>query len=205
MTDRPLLVMLPGAFFKPGDFADHGFLEALRRQDSEVDAIVAHLPAEHYLEGDAASWLHAEIIGPAVECGQRRLWLLGISLGAMGALLYSQAHPEVIEGMVLLAPFVGSSGLVAAVAEAGGLAAWTPGPISSFDVEVGLMAGLKAQLPRSLYVGYGTADRFAAGARLLAAHLPPDRVFATDGGHDWPTWERLWKDIIARAPWKAPR
>ena len=205
MTDRPLLVMLPGAYFQPGDFADHGFLAALRRQAGGVDAIVANLPAERYLEGHAASWLHTEMIAAALARGRRRLWLLGISLGGMGALLYSQAHPTAIEGLILLAPYVGSSGLVAEVQAAGGLAGWQPGPISSFDIERGLMAGLKAGMPPSLYVGYGTTDRFAAAGRLLAADLAPDQVVVIDGGHDWPTWEQLWGEILTRVPWQAPR
>ncbi len=205
MTDRPLLVMVPGAFFQPGDFADHGFLNALRRQAGEVDAIVANLPADRYLDGDGASWLHTEMIAPALARGQRRLWLLGISLGAMGALLYSQAYPATIEGLILLAPFVGSRGLVAEVEAAGGLAGWEPGPISSFDIERGLMVGLKAKMPPLLYIGYGKADRYAAGGRLLAANLPPGQVVVTEGGHDWPTWERLWEEILTRVPWQVPR
>ncbi len=206
MTDRPLLVMVPGAYFQPGDFAEHGFLDALRRQAGGaggVDAIVANLPAERYLEGDAAAWLHAEIIAPALARGHRRLWLLGISLGAMGALLHAQAYPAVIEGMILLAPFLGTRGLIAEVAAAGGLARWQPGPIAAQDTERRLLAGLKAGLPPRLYVGYGMADRYAAAGRLLAAELPEGRAAVTEGGHDWPTWELLWREILARAPFDA--
>ena len=203
MTGRPLLVMIPGAYFQPGDFAAHGFIAALRHQPGGVDAIEANLPAARYLEGDAAAWLEAEIIAPSRARGHRRLWLLGISLGAMGALLHARAYSEALEGMILLAPFIGTRGLVAEVVAAGGLAQWEPGTIAPQDSERGLLAGLKDKMPPRLHLGYGRADRYATSAQLLAATTPEERVFVVDGDHDWPTWERLWHQILATAPFDA--
>ena len=42
-----------------------------------------------------------------------------------------------------------------------------------------------------LFVGYGTSDKLAAADALLAAELPPSRVFLTEGGHEWPAWRRV--------------
>lgn len=204
MTGRALLVMVPGAYFRPGDFADHGFLAALRQHATPVDAVVAELPDDRYLDGGVAPWLHAEIVTPALASGYRRLWLLGISLGAMGALLYAQAHPAAIEGIILLAPFLGTRGLIAEVRAAGGLASWEPGPFPPMDIERRLLAGLKAGLPPRLHLGYGASDRYATSSQLLAAHLPAGRVVVAEGGHDWPTWERLWRDILDTAPFDDP-
>jgi hypothetical protein len=31
---------------------------------------------------------------------------------------------------------------------------------------------------------------------LLAQSLPADSVAIIDGGHDWPTWTRLWENFL---------
>ncbi len=198
MTREILLVMIPGAYFKSGDFAAHGFVSAVRRHGAAAEVLESGLPPAHYLDGDVAPWLHAHVIAPAR--GGRELWLLGISLGALGALLYAQAHPGKVAGMILLAPYVGSRGLVAEILDAGGLAAWDPGTMTPGNFERPLLAGLKAGLPQNLYLGYGQADRFAPASRLLAQCLPASHVVTRPGGHDWPVWEQLWDDILTKRP-----
>ncbi len=198
------LVMIPGAYFRSDDFAAHGFLAALGRHGCPMDVVVADLPTEAYLAGTTSPWLHANIVVPALARGYRRLWLLGISLGGMGALLYAQELPEVTEGIILLAPFLGTRGLVAEVETAGGLASWDPGVIAPRDIERRLMAQLRTAVPPRLHLGYGASDRYAPASRLLAARLPPDRVVVADGGHDWATWERLWREILSTAPFDPP-
>jgi hypothetical protein len=34
--------------------------------------------------------------------------------------------------------------------------------------------------------------------RILHDLLDPERVFALDGGHDWPTWDALWQGFLDR-------
>jgi len=48
-----------------------------------------------------------------------------------------------------------------------------------------------------LYLGFGRSDRFCAAHELLAATLPPESVDVIDGGHDWPTWFRLWENFVS--------
>ena len=56
-----------------------------------------------------------------------------------------------------------------------------------------------AEMP-PLYLGYGLADRFAPNHRLLADALPEGHVFTTEGGHDWPQWSQLWRDMLHVLP-----
>lgn len=185
------LVMVPGAHFRPGDFAAHGIADSLRHRG--VEPIEADLPGQAYLDGDVAHRLHA-------LCPPGRFWMLGISLGALGAVLLAQAHPGRVAGLILIAPFLGSRGLVAEVLEAGGLDAWQAGTSGEHDFERRMMAGLKAGLPGNLSLGYGAQDRFAPASHLLARRLPPQRVVALPGGHDWPTWEALWSRLLESTP-----
>ena len=57
--------------------------------------------------------------------------------------------------------------------------------------------------PPAVYLGCGRDDRFATASALLAARLPADRVATAEGGHDWPTWTRLWETILRASALRA--
>ncbi|HXZ02373.1 MAG TPA: alpha/beta hydrolase [Stellaceae bacterium] len=207
--DRVLLVMLPGVGMEPEDFAAHGFIAAVRSRGLPVDIIAVGADLDLYLDQTIAADIDGALIAPARAEGYRRIWLLGLSLGGMGALLYARAHGASIDGVILLAPFLGTPGMVAEVARAGGLACWQPGEIAADDGERALLGWLKdyaAALPPrpTLYLGYARGDRFAEGHALLAARLPAEQVVVGEGGHDWQSWERLWRQVLDKRPFAAP-
>ena len=152
-----------------------------------------------YLDGTVGAELAALLQSAASR--HRRVWLAAISLGCFGALLLAEG-PVPIEGIVLLAPFLGTAGLIAEVQRAGGFKAWEPGALAEDDHERRLLARLKhygrqpEQWP-ALWLGYGRSDRFAAASRLLAQLLPPSRIVEIEGAHDWPSWARLWDRMLA--------
>jgi pimeloyl-ACP methyl ester carboxylesterase len=198
-----LLVMLPGAGSEAADFARHGLVAAAQRAVPGLDVVAVRPDIELYLDGRIIEVLHEEVILPALARGYTRLWLLGISLGGMGALLYASAHAEHIEGVLLLAPFLGTRGTIAALERAGGLATASVENAAATPTEARLLGWLQAHLQAgaarpALYLGYGEADRFAPGHLLLAGHLPPARVVTVPGGHDWPSWSALWNALLAR-------
>lgn len=189
------LLMLPPAGAKAADFAAEGLVEdAQARGDIEITAIEPDL--ELYLDGGIAGAVHA-VLEPARARG-RRIWLLGISLGGMGALLYAAAQPRAVEGIILLAPFLGTRGTLAALEKPGIAGAIPEGATVQ---EATLLAWLQDHLVSAgapaLYLGYGTEDRFGAGHRLLARALPPEQVAALPGGHDWACWRALWQVLLA--------
>lgn len=200
---RPLLVMLPGAGDRAADFIAQGFVAALRQRALPVDAIAADARSDYYLEHSVLGRLHDGVIAPARQRHPGPLWLLGISLGGMGAALYARAHPGEIAGLILLAPFFAVRGTIAGIARAGGFDAWQPGARAEGDAEGQLLAWLKAYRPGApglpeIHLGYGTNDRYAPASTLLAARLPPNRVATLAGGHDWVTWRLLWQTLLER-------
>ncbi len=204
-----LLVMLPGVGIEAQDFADHGMVAAVHELGLAVDIVAACPDLDLYLEGDIATALHRAVIEPALAQGYARLWLLGISLGGMGALLYASRYAAHVEGLVLLAPFLGTQGTVAEIAEAGGLSGWSPAGSSATVPEQRMLAWLQTFLEHrparpALYLGYGRADRFARGHRLLTEQLPHHAIVSEDGGHDWATWLALWRQVLDRAPFAEP-
>jgi pimeloyl-ACP methyl ester carboxylesterase len=202
---RTLLVMLPGVGMAAGEFAAQGLVDDVHARALPVDIIAARPDIELYLDGSVAACLQRTIIEPALAQGYRRLWLLGISLGGMGALLHASAYEGQVEGLVLLAPFLGTPGTIAEIDQAGGLAAWSAAHSAAVDTEKQALAWLQnftAKRPAApaLYLGYGRDDRFARGHRLLAQQLPDANVVTETGGHDWATWRPIWQRILCDDP-----
>jgi pimeloyl-ACP methyl ester carboxylesterase len=195
------VVMLPGARDRARDLVEHGFVRALRKRRLAVDAVIVDTDFDYYLEHRVVAQLEQEIIAPLRRGHQARIWLMGISLGGMGALSYVREHANGIEGVILLAPFLGTRGLIAEITRAGGLHQWRPGRVAPDDGERRLLMWLRnyragdPALPR-IYLGYGTEDRYAPASVMIAPQLPCQQVVSLRGGHDWATWLKLWDHML---------
>lgn len=198
-----LLIMLPGAGIEAPDFFAQGMITATHEFYPSADIIVAQPDMGLYLEDGVTKILHEQIIAPALARGHTRIWFLGISLGGMGALLYASTHQQNTEGLLLLAPFIGTRGTVAGLLRAGSLTSWRAENSIATLPEQRLLTWLQTHtLP--IYLGYGTEDRFSPAHELLAQHLPPEHVTTTPGGHDWPSWLTLWRNILLLSPFPRP-
>ena len=195
------LVMLPGAGDVAQDLVEQGFLSALRRRGIAADAWMADVPFDRYLDGSFAVQLERDVLAPLRGPGRARIWMMGISLGGMAALSAARRHPGAIEGLILLAPFLGTRGRIAEVAAAGGLRKWQPGAVSPADDELQVLSWLRDYragdpvLPR-VHLGYGIDDRYAPASELLARELPRAQVVSVEGEHDWATWLKLWEILL---------
>ena len=203
--NRVLLVMLPGVGIEADEFADRGLVASVHERGLPVDVVAVRPDLDHFLDNTVAAVLHRAVIESALMQGYARFWFLGISLGGMGALLYTSVHTAHVEGFVLLAPFLGTQGTVAEVAAAGGFASWSAKQFAATESELRMLAWLQDFLARPLsrpafYLGYGGRDRFSQGHRMLAERLPKQRVVTADGGHDWPTWVTLWPRFLDARP-----
>jgi pimeloyl-ACP methyl ester carboxylesterase len=203
--ERILLLMLPGAKNTPQQLVDNGFIRELRERGLPVDVLALHAHVDHYLNrADIEGLLH-HTLDQVRASGYRRIWLLGISLGGSGAMICATQRASEIEGVLLLAPFLGTRGLIAEVEAAGGLHCWQAGEIGSRDYERALLEQIRrsplatAEFP-VLYLGYGSEDRFRGASMMLSAHLPPHHVTVMSGGHDWDTWLVLWQNLLNKQP-----
>lgn len=205
VEDRVLLVMLPGAGIAADDFAAHGFIAEAQGRVPALDIIALRPDIELYLDGNIAPALHEGVIAPAIASGIRRIWLLGLSLGGMGALLCCSEYPGLVEGLVLLAPFLGTHGTMAELTRAGRFEDWTAEGSAATAPERQLLTWLRGHLRAGrktpkLFLGHATRDRFAAGHRLLAAAMPASQVVQVDGVHNWAAWTEAWREILALNP-----
>lgn len=206
-----LIVLLPGAYSHPDEFVREGFVQAVQTRRLAVDVMRVDAHLGYYNNASIIDRLRSDVLAPARARGYRAVWLVGISVGGFGGMIYAEARPGELDGLVVLAPYMGDRVLSADIANAGGLAHWQ-GPLGvpvgddRAQRETRLWKWLKGYAePRSaklppLYLGYGADDRFAFSHRLLGAALPADRVFTTPGGHDWPEWTRLWTAMLPKLP-----
>jgi pimeloyl-ACP methyl ester carboxylesterase len=194
---RCLVTFLPGLGDEPEGFLEHGFVDRLReaRVDADVRLVDAHFG--YYREQSVVERLTADVIEPAEAAGYEQLWLVGISLGGLGSLSLTTLDPERIDGLILLAPYLGLNGEVDAVMDAG----WpeqSEVPLEEpFDRIWRWLATRDRRGKPSLMLAYGEADRFRRGHRLASRALPDRDVLVAAGGHRWTVWEELWDAIVA--------
>ncbi|HEX2162576.1 MAG TPA: alpha/beta hydrolase, partial [Thermoanaerobaculia bacterium] len=204
-SDRCLVLLLPGRGDVPRDFAEAGFAEIAKNQgiDAEVVAVDSHMG--YLLDRSLVDRLEEDVVEPARRRGFEEIWWVGISLGGMASLLVLEERPEAVDGVVLLAPFLGEGETVDAVVETGDLLAWRPDPALPAGPE-GLWRRLWQSLQRRaadpgdgppLFLGFGDRDRYREAHRVLARTLPAGRVRVVPGGHDWQAWTLLWSEMTA--------
>lgn len=198
-TQAPvLLVMLPGAYNQPADFRAHGFVSAVRSRGLAADIVMADAHLGYFTDHSVIRRVRDHIVLPARRAGHAQVWLIGISLGGLAALCYAARHGNEIDGVVAIAPYPGSREVLREIDEAGGPAGWrAQARTAKDDIEREVWSWLADGMTTpnrtpSIYMGYGRADRFAAGNRLIAGALPTDRSLAVPGGHDWTPWLEVW-------------
>ena len=186
------VLMLPAAYSGPEDFVRAGFARAVRQRHLEVDLLFAHLTDRTLL-----ARVRQELLLPARAQGCS-IWLGGISLGGYVALCCAERYPQEIDGLCLFAPYLGSHIVTDEIARADGVHAWRPGEIAADDQERRIWRFIQTLGARALpiHLGLGREDRFAPRHRLMAAALAPGSVDIVPGGHDWPTWYRLWENFL---------
>lgn len=196
-----LWVMLPGAYMKPADFVEAGFVAAVRERGLPHDIALLDANIAEVADGSALRALQAFLQAESGVPG-RRIGLLGISLGAHLAMAClaragragDEAPPAGRAALaVLLAPYLGPRDIVAEVAA-------STGPLATGDIDREIWRWLKTRRSDDceLYLGYGSEDRFAGAHALMARTLPPACVDAQPGDHSWPVWTALWNRHLER-------
>ena len=194
------VIFLPGVLDKPKDFERHGFARVAREAGLDLHLVAADAHLAYYRERSAILRLRQDLIQPLIDQDQK-VWLVGVSLGGVGSLLYSRNHPSDIEGIVLLAPFLGDDEVIEEIRAAGGPLDWTP-PEQIAEDDVGRKVwswirtwhGLDQDRP-DFYLGYGESDDFAPSNGMLAELLDEQHVALHPGGHNWKAWVPLWKQL----------
>ncbi|MFL6258107.1 MAG: alpha/beta hydrolase [Thermoanaerobaculia bacterium] len=198
---RTLVVLLPGRRDSPEDFGRERFPEIAARAGAKADMIAVDAHLAYYYDRTIVERLREDVIAPARR-RYDRIWLVGISIGGTGTLLYAGQHPEDVNGLVTFAPYLGEDEVIREVSSAGGIRGWRPPePLAPDDFQrrvwvwlKGYEGGSEGRLP--LYLGWGRRDGFARANGMAAEVLPPKHVFTAAGGHGWKAWRSLWEQFV---------
>jgi len=168
---RDLLICLPGIGDEAKDFQDWGFVDLVRAHPWAADVLLVDAHYGYYADRTLLEQLHHDVLLPAASSGYRSIWLAGISMGGLGALLYASHYQEDVHGVVAIAPFLGAQTLVQEIALAGGLARWTSTVTASDEIRtVWSWARSRGQLGLSapnIFLAFGEEDIFVEAHRLL--------------------------------------
>ncbi len=198
-----LIVYLPGRKDRPEDFETKGLWQALQQQPLPFDAVAVDAHLGYYLKMSVVERILRDVVEPARARGYTEIYVVGNSLGGLGALLVEKSHPGTWAGIFLLAPFLGDDkDLYRAFENAGGVRKWAPDvDFARTDFSPRLWLWLKdwpehAASRPPLYLAYGESDRLRLGIDHLSPLLPPHRVLSTPGAHNWQTWLPLWRSLL---------
>jgi pimeloyl-ACP methyl ester carboxylesterase len=194
------VLLLPAAYTSIEDFVGAGFASAARAGNAPLDLQFVELKLQHLTDRSILRRLRHEIVLPARAAGCRSIWLGGVSLGGFVAIAYAERYAHEIDGLCLLAPYLGNHIVISEIERAKGLRDWTPGTLADDDDERRVWRFIKENSARAMpvHLGYGSTDRFAASHRLMAEALSPESVDIVPGGHEWSTWVQLWKNFLEK-------
>ena len=201
-----LVVVLPGRGDDITALQHAGIAQAIQSQWPDADVVLSGLAIGYYLHGGATQRLHDEVIVPAHAHGYHEVWLLGASLGGLGALMYDGQWPGTVDGIVLMAPYLGEKPLLQEIAAAGGIARWNPGPMparvdgDNFQHELWRHLQTWSRDParaHNVWLAYGDRDYLRDTMPALTPLLPASHVFVRHGRHQWTVWTPATREILA--------
>ena len=184
-------------------FAAEGFVEAVRTRGLPYDMVAPGAHFGYYKDRTLEERLRTDVILPAKARGYERIWLVGVSMGGLGSLLYLKQHPEDVDGVLTLGPFLGYDKIIDEIAAAGGVEQWQSGSFDRQDDWQRMMWQWLKERDRQpdaapIFLGFGANDPYVKAHRLLAGILPPQQVLEVDGGHSFSTFKRVWEIFLDR-------
>lgn len=199
---KQLVVLLSGRGATASYFKDNNWVELARYNGIQVDFVAPHAHFGYYMTNALLPRLHQDVILPARQMGYESISLVGISMGGLGSILYSERFPEEIDSIYLFAPYLGDKKVHDEIRAAGGLANWQIKPENSQDWNHYIWRRLKEitddeELNNKIFLGYGDEDKMQ-GLDLLEARLPREHVIKVSGGHKDVVFTRLWELMLEK-------
>jgi pimeloyl-ACP methyl ester carboxylesterase len=200
-ANQRLFVFLRGIGGSHHSFEEEGLVADVWARGLPFDVAVPNAHFGYYGDQNLVMRLKEDVIDPAKARGYQKIWLVGVSMGGLGALLYLMERPQDISGVYLISPFLGSQFFLEEIEAAGGVRQWNPGHYKAEeDWQRMLWHWMKTAIAdkpdKIVYLGYGTDDPFRSSPQLLATLLPPNSVYAIEGEHDYQTFKTLWKIFL---------
>ena len=205
------VIVLPGRSDDLAGLRASGIADAIHAAWPDADVLFVELSLGDYTveesgRRNAPQRLHDEVMPEVRRRAYREVWLSGASLGGMGTLLYDRTYPGDVDGLILLAPYLGDADLPREIVAAGGLRDWNAGPPAEVDAahwqrelwrHLQTLTGDPTQA-RRVWVAWGNDDPLRAPISLFAPALPATHALEHDGGHRWTVWTPAMGELLRR-------
>lgn len=195
-ANSTLVVLLHGRGGEADNFVRYGAVDEIRSCNPGVNILGVDSHFGYYRDRIIEQRLREDIIRPARENGTREVWILGISMGGLGGLVYRQRNPDDIEAVILMAPYLGDWDELEVYLEK---PAAEHGELDQDFVEIWNRLGASANRHPDLTLAYGEGDSFNNQHRWLAGLLGDQRVVSGPGGHNWKAWQPLIPEVLQRS------
>ena len=156
------MLLLPAAYTGPEDFVQAGFVSAVRERSLPIDLVFAELNLQHLTDRTILRRLRHELVLPARALGSTSIWICGISLGGFIGMAYAERYPREIDGLCLLAPYLGNHMVTGEIERANGVASWEPGELAEDDESAGYGASSSSTSATLSACTSGSAARTAS-------------------------------------------
>ena len=200
------VIVLPGRSDDLAGLRASGVADAIHGAWPDADVLLVELSLGDYQRGNGPQRLHDEVMPDVRRRGYREVWLSGASMGGMGTLLYDRVYPGDVDGLILLAPYLGDADLHREIVAAGGLRSWNAGPPAEVDTahwqrelwrHLQTLTGGATQ-SRRVWVAWGESDPLRTPISLFAGSLPSAQTLERDGGHRWSVWTPAMGELLRR-------
>lgn len=198
-----LVIFMPGVGDEPDAFDKAGFFDSHPKL-VKFDRILVDSHLGYYRNNSIPVRIYTDILMPLKD-QYEKITIVGTSLGGFGALWIADEYPDIIDQVVLIAPYLGEKETTDSVIKAGGISKWYS-TIENFD-EVPNADNTGEKTWQRIYrlinvhqstliLAYGKQDDFVANFLLLEQVIEGKNRYVSEGGHKWDVWESLWTDII---------
>jgi pimeloyl-ACP methyl ester carboxylesterase len=178
------MAVLPGRFSRLDDFRKNGLMD-------DAEGLTLNIA---WLDAHWGYYRDRSFLDALQELVDQRepLVMAGISLGGLGSVMWARRNPGSCRGLLLLSPFLGDEAF---------LAKKMAGEAASGELEAELLACwdflAKSEIP--IWLWGGEQDELLPLWRQCAQKNPRIQMRTFPGGHDWPTWQLMWRQYLTLA------
>lgn len=193
-----MIILLQGKGGGNKIFESHGFIDEMVKRNLSFSLAAPDAHFGYYFSRTLVDRLKIDVIDPAKLDGYTEFWLVGVSMGGLGSLMYAKEHPEDIKGIYLISPFLGYEEIIDEINNAGGIKRWEPDIYNPDDDWQRMfwhwlkLNGDNKNMLSNIYLGYGAEDSFIEAHQLLKSILPVENSFSIPGGHTVEVMKELW-------------
>lgn len=194
---KHIFIFLPGIKDRKESFLDENFIaigKELIVSANEVAYITVDAHFGYYKKKIITDRIFEDIIR---QYPDKKITLVGVSLGGFGSLALARRYPEKFEKVVLIAPYLGDKKYLQRVQQNDFKTREDDKPLTN-ELNLIWQFLLDKKNSHKLYLGYGEGDSFAEFYDYLSLYNSQLILIKKEGGHNWRTWREIWRHWLTQ-------